>query len=106
MVGLTTAITIQEKGGYDVTIIAETWPSDPKTVKYTSFWAVCRIRDNRLVVILIIYDRARLMDATEVQTKSYGVNLTFLSLPLTPHTEPMYRGPRGDLQGHVGALSS
>ncbi|EPS95037.1 hypothetical protein FOMPIDRAFT_101850 [Fomitopsis schrenkii] len=39
VVGLTTAITIQEKGGYDVTIIAETWPSDPKTVKYTSFWA-------------------------------------------------------------------
>ncbi|KAH9835403.1 D-amino-acid oxidase [Rhodofomes roseus] len=39
VVGLTTAITIQEQGGYNVTIVAETWPSDPKTVKYTSFWA-------------------------------------------------------------------
>ncbi|CCM01224.1 uncharacterized protein FIBRA_03272 [Fibroporia radiculosa] len=37
--GLTTAITIQEKGGYSVTIVAETFPSDPKTIKYCSFWA-------------------------------------------------------------------
>lgn len=31
---------IQEKGEYKVTIIAETFPTDPKTIKYTSLWAV------------------------------------------------------------------
>jgi len=39
VVGLTTAITILEKGGYHVTIIAEVLPTDPKTIKYTSQWA-------------------------------------------------------------------
>ncbi|KAI0765264.1 D-amino-acid oxidase [Fomes fomentarius] len=39
VVGLTTAVKIQEKGGYKVTIIAETFPTDPKTTKYTSLWA-------------------------------------------------------------------
>ncbi|KAI8986661.1 D-amino-acid oxidase [Trametes punicea] len=39
VVGLTTAVKIQEKGGYRVTIIAETFPTDPKTIKYTSLWA-------------------------------------------------------------------
>ncbi|KAI0777177.1 D-amino-acid oxidase [Trametes elegans] len=39
VVGLTTALTIQEKGGYKVTIIAETFPTDPKNIKYTSIWA-------------------------------------------------------------------
>ena len=40
VVGLTTAVKIQEKGDYDVTIIAESFPTDPKTIKYTSLWAV------------------------------------------------------------------
>ena len=40
VVGLTTAVKIQEKGGYKVTIIAENLPTDPKTTKYTSLWAV------------------------------------------------------------------
>ena len=40
VVGLTTAVKIQEKGGYKVTIIAENLPTDPKTPKYTSLWAV------------------------------------------------------------------
>ncbi|OBZ77747.1 D-amino-acid oxidase [Grifola frondosa] len=39
VVGLTTAVKIQEKGGYNVTIVAETLPSDPKSIKYTSIWA-------------------------------------------------------------------
>jgi len=39
VVGLTTAITIQEKGDYDVTIIAELFPGDPKSIRYTSNWA-------------------------------------------------------------------
>ncbi|KDR68349.1 hypothetical protein GALMADRAFT_272579 [Galerina marginata CBS 339.88] len=37
--GLTTALKIQEKGIYQVEIIAEVLPSDPKTIKYTSHWA-------------------------------------------------------------------
>ncbi|GLB39080.1 putative FAD dependent oxidoreductase [Lyophyllum shimeji] len=39
VIGLTTAIKIQESGGYHVTIVADTLPSDPKTIKYTSHWA-------------------------------------------------------------------
>ncbi|KAJ3981775.1 hypothetical protein F5890DRAFT_1533481 [Lentinula detonsa] len=41
VIGLTTAIKIQEAKGseYNVTIIAETFPTDPRTIKYTSFWA-------------------------------------------------------------------
>ncbi|KAJ6567477.1 hypothetical protein B0H10DRAFT_2111698 [Mycena sp. CBHHK59/15] len=43
VVGLSTAIRVLE-AGYDVTLFAEVFPTDPKTVKYTSFWAgaVCR----------------------------------------------------------------
>lgn len=42
VIGLTTAIKILEDKGaeYNVTIIAETFPTDPRTIKYTSFWAV------------------------------------------------------------------
>ena len=40
VVGLTTAVKIQEQGGYAVTVVADTFPSDPKTIKYTSIWAV------------------------------------------------------------------
>ncbi|KAI6045244.1 hypothetical protein EDC04DRAFT_3137196 [Pisolithus marmoratus] len=39
VVGLSTAIRIQEKGGYRVTIVAGTFPTDPKTIRYTSHWA-------------------------------------------------------------------
>ncbi|KAJ7583465.1 hypothetical protein C8J56DRAFT_1055227 [Mycena floridula] len=39
VVGLTTALKIQEHGGYAVTILAEVLPTDPKTIKYTSQWA-------------------------------------------------------------------
>ena len=42
VVGLTTAVKIQEQGGYAVTVVADTFPSDPKTIKYTSLWAVRR----------------------------------------------------------------
>jgi hypothetical protein len=41
VIGLTTALKIQLQGVYDVTIIAETLPNDPKSIKYTSSWAVC-----------------------------------------------------------------
>jgi D-aspartate oxidase len=40
VIGLTTALKIQEEGSYQVTVIAEVLPSDPKTIKYTSHWAV------------------------------------------------------------------
>ncbi|KAG7446865.1 D-aspartate oxidase [Guyanagaster necrorhizus] len=39
VIGLTTALRIQETGKYHVTIIAETLPSDPLTIRYTSQWA-------------------------------------------------------------------
>ena len=40
VVGLSTAIKIQEHGGYHVTVIGETIPGDPKSIYYTSPWAV------------------------------------------------------------------
>lgn len=40
MIGLTTALKIQEQGVYQVTIIADVLPGDAKTIKYTSHWAV------------------------------------------------------------------
>ncbi|KAJ7118010.1 hypothetical protein C8R43DRAFT_1099238 [Mycena crocata] len=39
VIGLTTAIKLQEKGGYQVTIVAEIWPSDHPSPHYTSHWA-------------------------------------------------------------------
>lgn len=44
VIGLTTAVKIQEEGHYDVTIISEIFPSDPKDVRYTSLWAVSYIQ--------------------------------------------------------------
>lgn len=48
VIGLTTALKIQEQGGYQVTIIAEVIPSDAKTIKYTSHWAVSSSRNSIL----------------------------------------------------------
>ncbi|KAH0581862.1 hypothetical protein H2248_011541 [Termitomyces sp. 'cryptogamus'] len=39
VVGLTTAVKIQETGKYNVSILAEVLPMDQKTIKYTSHWA-------------------------------------------------------------------
>lgn len=39
VIGLTTALRILEKGPYQVEIIAEVIPTDPKNIKYTSHWA-------------------------------------------------------------------
>ncbi|KAF9259599.1 nucleotide-binding domain-containing protein [Marasmius fiardii PR-910] len=39
VVGLTTALSIQERGGYAVSIVAEALPTDPRSIKYTSHWA-------------------------------------------------------------------
>ncbi|TRM68586.1 hypothetical protein BD626DRAFT_482205 [Schizophyllum amplum] len=39
VVGLTTAVSLQEQGNYNVTVLADAFPSDPKSVKYTSHWA-------------------------------------------------------------------
>ncbi|EKM56489.1 uncharacterized protein PHACADRAFT_172168 [Phanerochaete carnosa HHB-10118-sp] len=39
VVGLTTALKVLEKGEHTVSIVADTFPSDPKTIKYTSLWA-------------------------------------------------------------------
>jgi hypothetical protein len=44
VVGLTAALKIQLHGNYRVTVISEIIPSDPKSIKYTSRWAVGCIR--------------------------------------------------------------
>lgn len=40
VIGLSTALKIQEKGGYRVTILAQHLPGDPKDAYYSSCWAV------------------------------------------------------------------
>jgi hypothetical protein len=40
VIGLTTAIKIQETSGYKVTIVAEIFPTDTKNVRYASHFAV------------------------------------------------------------------
>ena len=45
--GLTTAVALQETGHYLVSILAETFPGDPKRADYTSPWAVCPFGDCR-----------------------------------------------------------
>ena len=52
VIGLTTALRILEKG-YQVEIIAEVIPTDPKSIKYTSHWAVS-------LYLLIVYLTIRL----------------------------------------------
>lgn len=42
VVGLSTALKIQEKG-HSVAIVAETFPDDPKSIRYTSHWAVSSV---------------------------------------------------------------
>ncbi|KAJ8088442.1 hypothetical protein PM082_022515 [Marasmius tenuissimus] len=39
VIGLTTAVSIQERGGFTVTVIADVLPTDPKSIRYTSHWA-------------------------------------------------------------------
>ncbi|KDR68348.1 hypothetical protein GALMADRAFT_256974 [Galerina marginata CBS 339.88] len=39
VVGLTTALKLQQEEHYQVTIVSEVIPSDPKSIKYTSWWA-------------------------------------------------------------------
>ncbi|KAF9486249.1 nucleotide-binding domain-containing protein [Pholiota conissans] len=39
VIGLTTALKLQETGRYQVEIVAEILPTDPKNIKYTSQWA-------------------------------------------------------------------
>ena len=41
VIGLTTGLKIQAAGRYQVEIIADVLPTDPKDIKYTSHWAVC-----------------------------------------------------------------
>ena len=43
VIGLTTAIVLQEKGDYHVTIVADVFPGDERSSRYTSCWAVSRI---------------------------------------------------------------
>lgn len=41
VIGLTTALKVQEAfKEANVCIVAEVFPGDPKSIKYTSFWAV------------------------------------------------------------------
>ena len=40
VIGLSTGLKIQATGRYQVEIIADVLPTDPKDIKYTSHWAV------------------------------------------------------------------
>jgi hypothetical protein len=52
VIGLTSALKLQEEG-YHITIIAEIFPTDPKSPKYTSQWAVSNHYELMLLLVLI-----------------------------------------------------
>jgi len=54
VIGLSTAIQLQERG-YRVTILAECIPGDPKSIRYTSPWAVSHITGTLLAKSWLIY---------------------------------------------------
>ena len=54
MIGLTTALKLQEMG-YKVTIIAECRPGDEKSARYTSPWAVRSISSALTLNRTVIY---------------------------------------------------
>jgi hypothetical protein len=60
VVGLTTALKLQQAGKYRVTIVAEVLPSDPKSGRYTSFWAVSPVR-NPIYLCIDVYCRELIM---------------------------------------------
>ncbi|KIL55829.1 hypothetical protein M378DRAFT_173288 [Amanita muscaria Koide BX008] len=93
VIGLTTAIAIQEKGDYNVTIVAEHLPSDPKSIKYTSHWAgahhIYNDTDNQLQRELEQKTFERFWELSEPGTPTAGL---FLRLPQIDH----FVDPRAD----------
>ncbi|KAM6492539.1 nucleotide-binding domain containing protein [Amanita muscaria] len=93
VIGLTTAIVIQEKGDYNVTIVAEHLPSDPKSIKYTSHWAgahhVYNDTNNQLQRELEQKTFERFWEVSEPGTPTAGL---FLRLPQIDH----FVDPRAD----------
>ncbi|KAF8632898.1 hypothetical protein AX17_004744 [Amanita inopinata Kibby_2008] len=91
VVGLTTAILIQERGGYHVTVIADVLPTDPKTIRYTSHWAgahhVSNDTTNQLQRELEERTLHKLWELSEPGTPTEKL---FLRLPQTDY----YRDPR------------
>ncbi|KIM42203.1 hypothetical protein M413DRAFT_18597 [Hebeloma cylindrosporum] len=60
VIGLTTALRIQEKGLYQVEIIAEILPTDPKTYKYTSQWAGAHHRRRCIGLAHVAMERSKI----------------------------------------------
>jgi hypothetical protein len=54
VIGLSTAIKIQDKGGYKVSIVAEIFPTDPKDARYASHFAVRMVFRYRIQVNLFV----------------------------------------------------
>ena len=84
VMGLTTAVKIQERGGYHVTLVAETFPSDPKTIRYTSLWAV-----GQGIPVFSTYHealpyRVPTMSVTQKVTQSNRVRVFRIASPSNP----------------------
>ena len=89
VIGLSTALKVQENG-YAVTILAETLPSDPKSIRYTSQWAVCfsftkTIPQNRSRAPPSLHVRHRALTMFPLQARSADKVRQLIPIP-TPHS--------------------
>ena len=50
VIGLTTAIEIQESGKYEVAIVADHFPEDGLSIRYTRCWAVSVFLDGNVMI--------------------------------------------------------
>lgn len=76
VVGLTTALKIQLQGNYRVTVVSEIIPSDPKSIKYTSRWAVrCKLTTNYHVALILFLQGAHHVYNTFDEPEIHGQTL-------------------------------
>lgn len=110
VVGLTTALKLQQQGTYQVAIVSEVLPSDPKTIRYTSRWAVRSAALSYFVHLTQPFNSARvhtmfiILSTRQISTVSI---LWLIPWALTtgalliPHND---RTGRRNIQRHVGII--
>lgn len=102
VVGLTAALHIQLQGNYRVTVISEIIPGDPKSIKYTSNWAVGCIFIWLQIIILKLGFICRAQTIYTILLM-LGSMVNPLSL-VKQRYSCCYRPWRNDLRYHVGLI--
>ncbi|KAH9000765.1 hypothetical protein EDB86DRAFT_3063668 [Lactarius hatsudake] len=94
VIGLSTAIKVQERGDYSVTILAETFPTDSKCIKYTSHWAGAHHVSTAGADLLIIELERKTFDIMwEMSAPGGEAEGCFLRAPQTDYYTPKEENP-------------